>query len=107
MVAVMIQNGGAERSMEYDTVSDKYADYVEAEVLPRAEKEANVKLARRTPKAGWLSAEVRRGRVLYNGLVQTRALPSRTDILGDIRRSAARTRRSSRGMGISGTFHSR
>ena len=46
MVAVMIQNGGAERSMEYDTVSDKYADYVEAEVLPRAEKEANVKVTK-------------------------------------------------------------
>ena len=46
MVAVMIQNGGAERSMEYDTVSVKYADYVEAEVLPRAEKEANVKLTK-------------------------------------------------------------
>ena len=46
MVAVMIQNGGAERSMEYDTVSVKYADFVEAEVLPRAEKEANVKLTK-------------------------------------------------------------
>jgi iron(III)-enterobactin esterase len=46
MVAVMIQNGGAERSMEYDTVSVKYADFVEAEVLPRVEKEANVKLTK-------------------------------------------------------------
>jgi len=46
MVAVMIDNGGSERSMEYDTVSVKYADFVEAEVLPRAEKEANVKLTR-------------------------------------------------------------
>jgi iron(III)-enterobactin esterase len=45
-VAVTIANGGAERSMEYDTVSVKYADYVEAEVLPRAEKEANVKLTK-------------------------------------------------------------
>lgn len=44
MVAVMIANGGSERSMEYDTVSVKYADFVEAEILPRAEKEANVKL---------------------------------------------------------------
>jgi enterochelin esterase-like enzyme len=44
MVAVMIANGGPERSMEYDTVSVKYADYVEAEVLPRAEKEAHIKL---------------------------------------------------------------
>ena len=43
---VMIANGGAERSMEYDTVSVKYADYVEGEVLPRAEKEAKVKLTK-------------------------------------------------------------
>ena len=42
MIAVMIANGGAERSMEYDTVSAKYAEYVEAEVLPRVEKEAGV-----------------------------------------------------------------
>ncbi len=46
MVAVMIANGGSERSMEYDTVSVKYADFVEAEVLPRVEKEANVKLTK-------------------------------------------------------------
>lgn len=46
MAAVMIANGGPERSMEYDTVSVKYADYVEAEVLPRAEKEAHIKLTK-------------------------------------------------------------
>jgi len=46
MAAVMIANGGAERSMEYDTVSVKYADFVEAEVLPRVEKEAHVKLTK-------------------------------------------------------------
>jgi len=46
MVAVMIDNGGSERSMEYDTVSDKYVQFVEEEVLPRAEKEASVKLSR-------------------------------------------------------------
>jgi enterochelin esterase-like enzyme len=32
--------------VEYDTVSDKYVRFVEEEVLPRAEKEANVKLSR-------------------------------------------------------------
>lgn len=42
IVAVMIANGGTQRSMEYDTVSGKYAEFVEAEVLPRAEKEAGV-----------------------------------------------------------------
>ncbi len=46
MVAVMIDNGGAERSMEYDTVSDKYVQFVEDEVLPRAEKEANIKISK-------------------------------------------------------------
>lgn len=46
MVAVMIANGGSERSMEYDTVSDKYVQFVEEEVLPRAEKEASVKLSK-------------------------------------------------------------
>ena len=46
MVAVMIDNGGSERSMEYDTVSEKYVQFVEEEVLPRAEKEANVKLSK-------------------------------------------------------------
>jgi enterochelin esterase-like enzyme len=47
MCAVMINpgSGTGERSVEYDTVSAKYADFVEAEVLPRAEKEANVKLS--------------------------------------------------------------
>src|SRR5512133_845310 len=45
MAAVMIDNGGAGRSLEYDTVSSKYAEFVEAEVIPRAEKEANVKLS--------------------------------------------------------------
>ena len=46
MAAVMVDNGGAERSEEYDRVSNKYVEFVEAEVLPRAEKEANVKFSK-------------------------------------------------------------
>ncbi|HYP08928.1 MAG TPA: alpha/beta hydrolase-fold protein, partial [Bryobacteraceae bacterium] len=46
MAAVMISNGGPGRSMEYDTVSSKYVEFVEAEVLPRAEKEASVKFSK-------------------------------------------------------------
>jgi enterochelin esterase-like enzyme len=42
IVAVMIASGGTERSMEYDTVSGKYAEFVESEVLPRVEKETGV-----------------------------------------------------------------
>lgn len=52
MIAVMIQNGGgdaqgSQRGIEYDTMSGKFADYIEAEVLPAVEKNANVKLTRK------------------------------------------------------------
>jgi enterochelin esterase-like enzyme len=51
MIAVMVDNGGgdgrgSERGLEYDTVSGKYAEFVEAEVLPRAESEAKVRLTK-------------------------------------------------------------
>jgi enterochelin esterase-like enzyme len=44
MVAVMVANGGPERSLEYDTVSPVFADFVETEILPRVEKETGIKL---------------------------------------------------------------
>jgi enterochelin esterase family protein len=51
MVAVMIQTGGgdaqgSERGLEYDTMSGKFAEFIEAEVLPAVEKNANVSLTR-------------------------------------------------------------
>jgi enterochelin esterase-like enzyme len=46
MCAIMVASGGTERSMEYDTVSSKYCDFVETEVLPRAEKEAGITLTK-------------------------------------------------------------
>ncbi|HLK70102.1 MAG TPA: alpha/beta hydrolase-fold protein [Bryobacteraceae bacterium] len=51
MVAISIQNGGgdaqgSERGLEYDTMSGKYAEFVEQEVLPLVEKQANVKLTK-------------------------------------------------------------
>jgi enterochelin esterase family protein len=49
MVAISISNGGgdaqgSERGLEYDTMSGKYAEWVQNEVLPLAEKTASVKL---------------------------------------------------------------
>jgi iron(III)-enterobactin esterase len=51
MIAVSIANGtgdaqGSERGLEYDTMSGRYAEFVEKEVLPRVEKEARVKLTK-------------------------------------------------------------
>jgi iron(III)-enterobactin esterase len=46
MAAVFVPNGGGTRSVEYDTVSGKYAEFIEAEVLPRVEKECNVTLTK-------------------------------------------------------------
>jgi enterochelin esterase-like enzyme len=51
MIVVSIANGGgdakgSERGLEYDTMSGKYAEFIEKEVLPVAEKTAGVKLTR-------------------------------------------------------------
>ena len=46
MVAVMVANGGPGRSLEYDTVSPVFADFVESEILPRVEKETGVTLTK-------------------------------------------------------------
>ena len=50
MAAISISNGsgdaqGSERGLEYDTMSGRYAEFVENEVLPRVEAQANVKLS--------------------------------------------------------------
>ena len=49
MIAISIGNGGgdaqgSERGLEYDTMSGRYAEFVETEVLPRVEAEAHVTL---------------------------------------------------------------
>lgn len=49
MIVVMIANGGGdaqghERGLEYDTMSGKFAEFIEAEVLPLVEKNYGVKL---------------------------------------------------------------
>jgi enterochelin esterase family protein len=51
MIAISISNGsgdaqGSERGLEYDTMSGRYAEFVETEVLPLVEKQYNVKLTK-------------------------------------------------------------
>jgi enterochelin esterase family protein len=51
MIAISIGNGGgdaqgSERGLEYDTMSGRYAEFVEEEVLPLVEKQCNVTLTK-------------------------------------------------------------
>lgn len=51
MILIMVANGGGdaqghERGKEYDTMSGLYAEYIETEVLPRVEKNCDVKLTK-------------------------------------------------------------
>ena len=51
MIAISIGNGtgdaqGSERGLEYDTMSGRYAEFVESEVLPLVEKQYKVKLTK-------------------------------------------------------------
>lgn len=51
LVAVMVGNGGgdargSERGLEYDTVSGRFAEFIEAEVLPRVSRDCQVTLTR-------------------------------------------------------------
>ncbi len=51
MIAISIGNGsgdaqGSQRGLEYDTMSSRYAEFVETEVLPFVEAQANVRLTK-------------------------------------------------------------
>jgi enterochelin esterase family protein len=51
MIAISIGNGsgdaqGSQRGLEYDTMSGRYAEFIESEVLPLVEKQFNVKLTK-------------------------------------------------------------
>src|SRR5438552_1519410 len=51
MIAISIANGsgdaqGSQRGLEYDTMSGRYAEFVETEVLPLVEKQYNVRLSK-------------------------------------------------------------
>src|SRR5712675_2100766 len=51
MIAISISNGGgdaqgSQRGLEYDTMSGRYAEFVETEVLPRVEAQYHVRLTK-------------------------------------------------------------
>jgi enterochelin esterase family protein len=77
MIAIMINSGGgdaqgSERGLEYDTVSDKYTTFIETELLPRIEKDYNVKFTTDPKDARrWAAVRARRARSRWRGFVPT------------------------------------
>ena len=73
MVAVMINSGGgdaqgSERGLEYDTLSGKYAEFIETEVLPRVtQDEVTFSTGTRRPRDD--GRQLRRGLRLRHGPV--------------------------------------
>ena len=57
MIAISIGNGGgdaqgSERGLEYDTMSGRYAEFVETEVLPLVEKQVQREADQRSRRPG-------------------------------------------------------
>jgi enterochelin esterase-like enzyme len=95
MAAVMLQNGGgdaqgSERGLEYDTMSGRYAEFVETEVFPLVEKNYGVTIAK-DPEAraamgvssggvaaftmAWYHPELYRRVITYSGTYVNQASP--------------------------------
>ena len=88
IVAISIGAGGqdaqgSERGFEYDAVNGAYAEFVENEVLPLAEKtrERQAHQESRRPRDDGHQLERIGG--LHDGLVPSRALPSRAALFAD------------------------
>ena len=93
MIAVSIGNGsgdgpGSERGLEYDTMSGKYAEFVEAEVLPLVEKQYNVKLTKDPDGRATMGGSSGGSCALGHGVVSPGAVPPRSHLFGHLRESA-------------------
>ena len=93
MIAISIGNGsgdaqGSQRGLEYDTMSGRYAEFVETEVLPLVEKQCNVKLTKDPDGARDDGLQLRRVGGADHGVVPPRPLPPRAQLLGHVREPA-------------------
>ena len=93
MIAVMIQNGGgdaqgSQRGLEYDTMSGRFAEFIEAEVLPAVEKHYHVKLARNPDGRAVMGCSSGAAAALVDGLVPPGVVPPRHQLLGHLREPA-------------------
>ena len=107
MIAISIGNGsgdaqGSQRGLEYDTMSGRYAEFVETEVLPLVEKQCQREADQGSRRARDHGRQLRRVGGVDHGLVSPGALSPRADLLGHVREPAvaAELRDAARRVGI-------
>ena len=84
MIAISIGNGsgdaqGSQRGLEYDTMSGRYAEFVETEVLPLVEKQYNVKLTKDPDGRATMGCSSGRLGGADHGVVPPRSVSPRAD----------------------------
>ncbi len=107
LAAILINSGGgdaqgSQRGLEYDTVSDVYANFVETEVLPLAAKEAGVKFTTDPEGRATMGGSSGGACGVHHGVVPPGPVPPRPDLLRDVREPAvaARSETAARGVGV-------
>ena len=88
MIAIQIGNGGqdaqgSQRGREYDAVSGAYAQFVEREVLPLVEQNAERQAHEESRRPRDHGAELERSGGLHHGVVPSRALSPGAGLLAD------------------------
>jgi hypothetical protein len=111
MIAISIGNGsgdaqGSQRGLEYDTMSGRYAEFIESEVLPVVEKQYNVTLTK-DPEGATTGGSSGGSAALIMAWYHP-ALSPRADLLGHLCEPAvaAELRDAARRVGIPRTPHS-
>ena len=114
MIAISIGNGsgdaqGSQRGLEYDTMSGRYAEFVETEVLPLVEKQCNVKLTNDPEGRATMGGSSGGSAALIMAWYHPELLPPRADLLRHVREPAvaAEPRDAARRLGVPRTPDSR
>ena len=112
MIAISIQNGGgdaqgSERGLEYDTISGRYAEWVENEVLPLVESQMQRHPHPRSQRPRRHGRLLRRSGLAHHGLVSPRAVPPRPRLLRHVDQPAValESRYSARRLGLRRSPH--
>ena len=93
MIAISIGNGwgdaqGSERGLEYDTMSGRYAEFVENEVLPLVEKQYNVKFTSDPEGRATMGGSSGGSCALIMAWYHPELVPPRSDLLRHLRQPA-------------------